>query len=78
MNGRKRPAINAQRQFLAWMDLVDFSTQLALAGMRTQGLSESRAWKIWCQRWARAAREHQQANLRIVRRLRERDKPFQP
>ena len=78
MNGRKNKILDVSDRFTAWMELLDFSERLALAGMRTQGLSRRQAWKVWCERWARASKEHQRASRRIVEELRKRDKPLPP
>ena len=63
-----------QERYRAWLELLDLSTQLAMAGMKTQGLSDAQSWKRWCRRWTKAAHEHQEANRQIVRRLRAKDR----
>lgn len=68
----------AIQRYQAWLDLRDFSMRLGLAGLKTQGFSESEAWKIWCKRWAKASQEHQRTNEKVVKLLAKRDKPLKP
>lgn len=72
--GRVRRAVNASQRYAAWRGLLDFSVELALAGLRAQGFSKRRAWEIVCQRWARASQEHHEANLRLMRQSARRDR----
>lgn len=69
--------IRIEQRYQAWRELLDLSAQLALAGLRAQGLSPRRAQAVWRQRWIRASREHQQANRRLVRELARRDRVSQ-
>lgn len=62
------------RRIVAWQELLECSTQLALAGLKQQGYSAREAWAVWCRRWARAARDHQQTSRRIAAELRVRDR----
>ena len=72
---RSRPA---GQRYAAWRELVDFSVQLALAGLAAQGVSRRAAWAVWRRRWTRAARDHQRANRHLARQLAARDRVSQP
>ncbi len=61
--------LQSAHRYEAWRELLDFSARLALSGMRIQGFSSWKAWRTWCQRWAKASQEHQQANRRIAQYL---------
>ena len=65
----------AARRYEAWCALLDFSAELAFAGMKAQGLSEGQAGRIWKRRWLKSAQEHRRADERIARRLNAKDKP---
>ncbi|MBI3333078.1 MAG: hypothetical protein HYZ93_03185 [Candidatus Omnitrophica bacterium] len=68
----------AAQRYQAWLELLDLSERLALAGMKAQGLSEAEAWQTWCRRWARSAKEHQRINRKVARLLHARDKAVKP
>ncbi len=66
---RNKVAGLPSRKYQSWLDLVYFSEKAALAGLRAQGFSPFKAWKIWCRRWGRSSKEHQQANQRVIQRI---------
>ena len=78
--GRSKIRIGKQaaQRYQAFRELLDFSEELALAGMRSQGLSDTQGWKAWCRRWAKASLEHQKTNRKVVKLLAARDKVLQP
>jgi hypothetical protein len=79
-HGRSKIRIGEQaaQRYEAFRDLLDFSEELALAGMKSQGFSDDQGWKAWCRRWAKASLEHQKTNRKVVRLLAARDKVLHP
>lgn len=65
---------DATAQYRAWKGLLDFSTRFALAVMKAQGMSQAKAWDAFCHRWMKASHDHQRGNLKILRKLYERDR----
>lgn len=60
-------------RYRAWQELLDFSAELSLSGLRAQGLSFSEAWRQWRRRWAKASLERHKANRHIAQKLSLRD-----
>ena len=62
------------QRYQAWLELVDVSAALALAGLRAQGFTDAQARKRLRERWLRNSRDHLQALEKMLRHLAARER----
>ncbi|MBI4313401.1 MAG: hypothetical protein HY594_01150 [Candidatus Omnitrophica bacterium] len=60
---------SANQKYQAWLELIDFSVELARAGLRSQGLTKAQVEKRLRERWLRGSRDHERGLIRMLRRL---------